>query len=91
MPCEVNLSIFYIQKHISTLNFIIIRDILELLHYCFLKLIFKKLVEPCLPILTQCSKIDLIIIQTVSDMSKIFFAKLLLGFMRVNYINLDKI
>ena len=30
-------------------------------------------------------------IQTVSDMSKIFFAKLLLGFMWVNYINLDKI
>ena len=30
-------------------------------------------------------------IQTVSDMSKFFFSKLLLGFIRVSYINLDKI
>ena len=61
LPCKVNLSLFYIRTHISTLNFLIIRENLELLPCCFLELIFQNLVEPFLPILTQFSKIDMVI------------------------------
>ena len=72
LPSKVKLAIFFIPTQISTLNFMIITENVELLHYCFLKLIFKSLVEPIFKNWFGHK------IQKISDMSK-KFCKVTLG------------